>query len=71
MSVKRTTTNVGRRRGVSRREFLRSSMAAGALTVVSRQVLGGEGRIGPNDRTTLAGIGMGGQGIQNIAVLMK
>ena len=56
---------------VSRRGFLGRAAAAAALTIVPRHALGGEGRAAANDRITLAGIGMGGQGLQNIYELQK
>jgi predicted dehydrogenase len=43
--------------------------AAATLAIVPRHVLGGEGHIPPSEKTTLAGIGVGGQGIQNITRL--
>ena len=51
---------------VSRRSFLGRTAAAAAFTIVPRHVLGGPGRTAPSDKTTLAGIGVGGQGTQNI-----
>ncbi len=61
--------------GISRRLFLRRSMASAALSaavsIVPRQVLGGEGHVAPSAKTTLAGIGVGGQGMQNMAALQE
>ena len=34
--------------------------------MVPRHVLGGQGHVAPSEKTTLAGIGLGGQGTQNI-----
>ena len=52
----------------TRRQFLRAaSLAATAFTVVPRRVLGGAGVVAPSERLTLAGIGVGGQGTQNLA----
>jgi len=51
----------------SRRRFLGRAAAATVFSVVPRHVLGGPGNVAPGDRVTLAGIGMGGQGIQNMA----
>ena len=51
---------------VSRRSFLGQAAAAAAFTIVPRHVLGGPGRVAPSDKTTLAGIGVGGQGSQNM-----
>ena len=56
---------------LSRRTFLGGAAAATALTIVPRSVLGGEGHIPPSEKTTLAGIGTGGQGIQNMVRLQK
>ena len=53
----------------SRRQFLQLAAAAAAFTVVPRRVLGGAGQIAPSGRITLAGIGTGGQGMQNLAAL--
>ena len=44
---------------------------AGTLAIVPRHVLGGPGYVAPSDKTTLAGIGLGGQGSQNITSLMQ
>jgi len=46
----------------SRRGFLKGALAASAFTVLPREVLGGPGRVSPADKTTLACIGLGGQG---------
>jgi len=51
---------------VSRRAWLRATAAAAAFAVVPRHVLGGEGHVPPSEQTTLAGIGMGGQGMQDL-----
>lgn len=50
----------------SRRAFLAKSAAAAAFTVVPGHVLGQGGAVPPNSRLTLAGIGLGGQGMQNM-----
>ena len=39
---------------------------AAVFSIVPRRVLGGPGKVAPSDKTTLAGIGLGGQGTQNI-----
>jgi predicted dehydrogenase len=54
---------------VSRREFLSQTAAWSAFALVPRHVLGGAGHIPPSGKITLAGIGMGGQGLQNMAAL--
>lgn len=48
--------------GTSRRGFLRATLAASAFSVLPRAVLGGPGRVSPGQKTTVACIGMGGQG---------
>ena len=55
---------------ISRRAFLATTAAAAALTIVPRHVLGGPGQVAPSAKTTLAGIGTGGQGLQNMDALM-
>ena len=52
--------------GISRRTLLRRIAAATTFAVVPRHVLGGQGHVAPSEKTTLAGIGLGGQGTQNI-----
>ena len=56
---------------LTRRRVLRRIAAAAALAVVPRHVCGGEGRTAPSDKTTLAGIGMGGQGMQDITRMQQ
>ncbi|MFB0555995.1 MAG: hypothetical protein ACETWQ_22045 [Phycisphaerae bacterium] len=58
-------------RRVSRREFLVGMGAAATFTVVPRHVLGGEGHIAASEKTTLACIGMGGQGHIDLFNLLK
>jgi predicted dehydrogenase len=50
----------------SRRRFLKCVGAAAAFAIVPRSVLGGPGHVAPSEKTTLAGVGVGGQGIQNM-----
>ena len=54
---------------LSRRRFLQVTTAATAFTLVPRHVLGGAGQIPPSEKITLAGIGTGGQGMQNLEAL--
>ncbi|MCL4179925.1 MAG: Gfo/Idh/MocA family oxidoreductase [Verrucomicrobia bacterium] len=54
---------------LSRRRFLQSTATAAAFILVPRHVLGGAGQVAPSDKITLAGIGTGGQGMQNLAAL--
>lgn len=49
-----------------RRGFLGAAAAGAAVAVVPRRVLGGAGGTAPSDKTTLACIGMGGQGHVNL-----
>ena len=58
-------------RQISRRRFLRRSLIPAALAVVPRHVLGGPDHVPPSDKITLAGIGMGGQGLQNMLALLR
>jgi len=49
--------------GMTRRQFIgRTGAALAAVTVVPAHVLGGPGRIGPNEKIDLAFIGIGGRG---------
>jgi len=51
----------------TRRQFFRQgAFAVSAFTIVPRSVLGGAGTTPPSERVTLAGIGVGGQGVQNM-----
>ena len=52
---------------ISRRKFLsKTATVAATLSVMPRHVLGGPGKVSPNSKTTLACIGVGGQGTQNM-----
>ncbi len=55
---------------VSRRRFLRATTTALPFVVVARDALGGPGRVSPNEKTTLAAIGTGGQGMQNLIAFL-
>jgi len=56
---------------VNRRSFAGTlATAAGALTIVPRHVLGGNGFVAPNDKTTLAYIGVGTQGLRELLPLL-
>ena len=57
--------------GISRRTFLGRAAAATAFAVVSRHVLGGRSHIPPSGKLTLAGIGTGGQGLQNLSAFQQ
>lgn len=54
------------RHRISRRRFLGGIAAGATFTVVPRIVLGGKGHVPPSEKTTLALIGMGGQGHVNL-----
>jgi len=54
--------------GLSRRAFVGGLASAAAWTMVPRHVLGGMGYVAPSEKITLAGIGVGGQGIQNLSI---
>jgi predicted dehydrogenase len=57
---------------LSRRRFLAAAaVAAGGLTIVPRHVLGGAGHIAPSNKITLAAIGTGGQGLQNVQAFLE
>jgi predicted dehydrogenase len=51
---------------ISRRRFSGAISAGAAFSIVPRHVLGGKGYTAPSEKTTLAGIGMGGQGHVNL-----
>lgn len=55
------------KQAVKRRDMLKASGAAAALTVVPRHVLGGEGRLPAGERLNLAAVGVGGMGGSNLA----
>ncbi len=64
------TRRGGRRPGISRRRFLGRTATAAGFTILPRFVLGGTGEVTPGAKTTLAGIGMGGQGLQDLATFL-
>jgi hypothetical protein len=56
----------------SRRDFIKKAgLAAGAVTIVPRYVLGGKGFVAPSDKIYVAGIGVGGKGESDIAMFAK
>ena len=55
----------------SRRAFLGGASAAAAFTILPRHVLGGPGVVAPSAKTTLACIGLGGQGTQNMMAFLQ
>jgi len=56
-STKRNVSN-----GISRRDFLASTAAVAAFTIVPRHVLGGPGYTPPSEKLNIAAIGAGGRG---------
>jgi predicted dehydrogenase len=54
---------------ISRRAF--AGGAAAAFTILPRHVLGGPGAVAPSEKTTLACIGVGGQGTQNMTAFLQ
>jgi len=55
---------------INRRRFMGATVASGALSVVPRHVLGGAGYVAPSDKITLAHIGMGTQGFNELGALL-
>jgi hypothetical protein len=52
---------------MNRRKFIYSAVtSAAAITVVPRHVLGGSGYTAPSDKITVANIGCGTQGLQEM-----
>ncbi|MFV1968692.1 MAG: Gfo/Idh/MocA family protein, partial [Pirellulaceae bacterium] len=67
-----SSSNLVQKTAYSRRRFLAHvTGAAAAIAIVPRHVLGGAGIIAPSEKTTLAGIGTGGQGMQNIMRMQR
>jgi predicted dehydrogenase len=56
---------------LSRRTFLAGASAATAFTILPSGLRGGAGRVSPNGKTTLAAIGTGGQGLQNVQAFLE
>ncbi len=56
---------------LNRRKFLGSTVAAGAFTIIPRHVLGGTGYVSPNNKITLAHIGMGTQSFRELDSLLS
>ena len=56
----------------TRRSFIKKAgLAAGAVTIIPRYVLGGNGFVAPSDKIYVAGIGVGGKGESDIAMFAK
>ncbi len=58
-------------RKFSRRNFLHKTMMASSLTILPSRVLSRNKQISPNEKTTLACIGMGGRGYQNLRTFLR
>jgi len=56
---------------VNRRDFLKTTGAATAFTIVPRYVLGGPGYVAPSDTVYIAGIGVGGKGESDLTECAK
>ena len=50
----------------NRRQLLRSTAVAGAVTIIPRHVLGAPGEPSANDKLNIAGVGVGGMGSRDI-----
>jgi predicted dehydrogenase len=56
----------------NRRQFLQTALAVtSTFSLAPRSVLGGPGQVAPSERVTLAGIGLGGQGLQNLVAFQS
>ncbi|MBN2476030.1 MAG: Gfo/Idh/MocA family oxidoreductase [Pirellulales bacterium] len=55
---------------INRRAFVGSAVASGVFTIVPRHVLGQAGHVAPNDKITVAHIGMGTQGFRELGALL-
>jgi predicted dehydrogenase len=57
---------------ISRRKFIQNSAVAGAaFTILPRFVLGGKGFVAPSDTLYVAGIGVGGKGVEDLDKIAK
>jgi predicted dehydrogenase len=67
MKEKKKNTDCGNGK-ISRREFVGGAAAAAmAFTIVPRHVLGGAGTTPPSEKLNIAGIGIGGQGADDLS----
>jgi Oxidoreductase family, C-terminal alpha/beta domain/Oxidoreductase family, NAD-binding Rossmann fold len=55
---------------LNRRRFMEAAAASGVFTIVPRHVLGGAGFVAPSDKITMAHIGMGTQGFNELEGLL-
>jgi hypothetical protein len=56
---------------ITRREFVGTTAAATAFTIVPSHVLGGSRHVAPSDKLNIAYIGCGTQGIREMASLIR
>ena len=56
---------------ITRREFVGTSAAATAFTIIPSHVLGGSRHVAPSDKLNIAYIGCGTQGIREMASLIQ
>ena len=71
-TLHRSTNSPGAQAGkTSRRALLGSAAAAALWTIVPRHAVGGPGQVPPSAKIALAGIGAGGQGIQNLVIFQQ
>jgi predicted dehydrogenase len=54
-------------KSINRRQFLGGTAVAAAFTIVPRHVLGGAGNTPPSEKLNIAGIGIGGQGADDLS----
>ena len=59
-------TSDNNKTGMDRRNFLKTTGAAAAFTIIPRHVLGGPGYTAPSDTVYIAGIGAGGKGASDL-----
>lgn len=65
--MQKTITQKPEKDPLSRRKFLKgTAIAAAAITIVPRHVLGGSGFTPPSDKLNIAGVGIGGMGKSNL-----
>ena len=62
---------MNRKQKITRREFVGTTAAAAAFTIVPSHVLGGSRHVAPSDKLNIAYIGCGTQGIREMASLIK
>jgi len=56
---------------LSRRRFLAGAATTAAFTILPSRVRGGAGQVPPSGKITLAAIGTGGQGLQNVQAFLE